>query len=509
MSEKARVLLLNPPTAAVSTEVLLNLAYLAASLRKAGSEVKIIDATAPYNAVKAEGIKRAVNDFKPHFIGVTLTITYIPQTYAYLEGLRKMGIPIVAGGPHANCMPEEVLEHGSDIIVIGEGEETVVELVEHFKGNKPLRDIQGLCFKDAEGKPVYTARRNLIKNLDSIPFPDFSDFPIKNYTGSEDVDSNPIFWSLFTSRGCPFDCIFCSSHNVFGRTVRMRSAHNIFEEVMGLAGNFGVKRIAFQDDEILCSKKRFLEFCDLMIGSGLKIKMSMRTRIDSIDEEILSKAKRAGLTRISYGIESWNDDTLRKINKRYTVKTIHEKLKAIEKHRPFTSFNNICGFPWETREHLRKNLREIAKISKTIPYFTTFVTPIPYPKTRLYDLYHEKFGFTGWWLDEKKNSRRDEAGEKPFFMHFMNTMSAVYNDDIYWNYTKSRTKWIRWLGWRIFGLFARRHARLHEYLFIMLLCRISYFLWKISPATELKIFGCLPKPKIKELKNRFTFTTKS
>ena len=257
---KARVLLLNPPTAAVSTEVLLNLAYLAAALRKAGHEVRIIDAAAPYKPFKAEEIKRVIMEFQPHFIGVTLTITYIPQTYIYLKELRKIGIPVVAGGPHANCLPEEVLENGVDIVAIGEGEETIVELAEYFVGARNLESIAGLCFKDKNGKAFHAPTRRLIENLDTLAFPGFDDFPIKNYTGSEDPNSNPIFWSIFTSRGCPFDCTFCSSHNVFGRTVRMRSASNVFEEIKGLVNRFGVNKITFQDDEILCSKKDFLSF---------------------------------------------------------------------------------------------------------------------------------------------------------------------------------------------------------------------------------------------------------
>ena len=238
--QRARVLLLNPPTAVVSNEALLNLAYLAAALRKAGHEVRIVDATAPYRRYTAGDIERIVLEFRPHFIGVTLTITYIAHTYEYLKGLRKMGVPIVAGGPHANGLPEEVLENGADVVAIGEGEKTIVELAEHFAEGRDLTSIDGLCHKDAGGKFRYSKPRQLIPDLDAIPFPDFGDFPIKNYTGSDDVNSNPIFWSVFTSRGCPFNCTFCSSHNVFGRVARMRSARNIFEEIKGLVDRFGV-----------------------------------------------------------------------------------------------------------------------------------------------------------------------------------------------------------------------------------------------------------------------------
>lgn len=509
-TEKARVLLLNPPTAAVSTEILLSLAYLAASLRKAGHEVKIVDATAPRWPVSSEEIKKVVSAFQPHFIGVTLTIDYIPQTYLYLKDLHKMGVPIVAGGPHANCLPEEVLANGSDIVVIGEGEITVLELAEYFIGARALNSIDGLCYKCENEKCFYTSPRKLVKNLDDIPFPDFGDFPIKNYTGSDDVNSNPVFWSIFTSRGCPFDCIFCSSHNVFGRNTRLRSAHNVFEEIKSLVKKFGVEKIAFQDDEILCSKKIFMELCDLISDSGLKIKLSLRTRIDSIDKEIILKAKKAGLGRISFGIESWNDDTLTKINKKYNVKKIHEKLSAIEEAAfPYISFNNICGFPWETKDHLKKNLIEISKIGKSIEYFNTVVTPVPYPKTKLYEMYHEQYGFTEWWLDPARNSPVLTDRIKPFFMHFASQILTLYNTDTFWGYSRKMQRQIEHFSWEVFRLFLSRHLKFYDSALVLFLCKVSHLIWSISPALERLIFKhILSNPKILKLKDKTSFTSK-
>ena len=506
--KEARVLLLNPPTAAVSTGALLNLAYLAVSLRKAGHEARIIDATAPYKPFTPEQIKKFIAEFKPHFIGVTLCIDYIPQTYAYLKDLRKMGIPIVAGGPHPSSLPEEVLANATDIVVIGEGEETIVELAEYFLGDgKQLKDIAGICFRDIDKKPVYTLSRKLIEHIDTIPFPDFGDFPIKNYTGSEDVNSNPIFWSIFSSRGCPFNCIFCSSHNVFGRSVRMRSANNIVEEIKGLVSRFGVEKITFQDDEILCSKERFLKLCDLIAKSELRIKMSIRTRIDSIDKEILLKAKAAGLTRISFGIESWNDDTLNRINKRYTVKTIQEKFKLIEETKfPFISFNNLCGFPWETKEHFRRNIDEISKISQSILYFTNTATPIPYPETKLYDTYHKQFGFTDWWLDPNKHV--PPLKESPFFIYFAYVMWPLYIPDFFWNYSRKNKKMIEVFCWKLFDLLIKRHYRLFTAIFIIILSRFSYLIWKIFPKFERLVFSLLPNTAILRLKEKVIFTKK-
>lgn len=505
-----RVLLLNPPTAAPADEVFLGMAYLAAVLRKAGHEVKIVDATAPYKPVAPAEVRNIIAGFQPVFIGISLTLTNVPRTYLFMKGLRSLGLPIVAGGPQATNCPHEALENGADFVVIGEGENTVTELAEYFSGKRKLHEITGLCFMEG-AKASFTGARKLIEDLDTIPFPDFADFPIRNYTGSGDPDSNLMFWSVFTSRGCPYDCAFCSSHNVFGKLVRTRSAENVFEEIKGLVARFGVKTITFQDDEVLCSKKRFLRLCDLITSSRLKLKMSIRTRIDSIDKETLLRMEGAGITRISFGVESWNDETLEKINKRYKVRDIHEKFKIIEEAGfPHVSFNNICGFPWETKNHLHASLKEISRIPRRIRYFTNTVTIVPYPGTKLYNAYHQKFNFTGWWLDPERNRLRDEprGKTKPFFLSFASAFATLYRRDIFWNYSRSMLNSIKSFSWNLFAMFARRHFGFFKFMAVYLLCRLSYFTWKLSPRLELAAFWLIRRMKMSEEKEKLFFNSK-
>ncbi len=494
MKSKCKTILLNPPTAAVATEPLLNLAYIAAVLRNNGHEALILDATAPYKPLSQNEIEGTIREYKPDFIGVTLTIMYLPQTYAYLRNIRKMGIPLVIGGPHANALPEEAIEHShADIIAIGEGEETILDIANYFNANQKLEQIKGICYKN-EGKVCFTEKRELIKNIDTIPFPDFADFPIKNYTGSDDPESNPIFWSIFSSRGCPYNCTFCSSHNVFGRTVRMRSAKNVFDEMKLLHDKFGAKKITFQDDEILCSKKRFIELCNLIIDSHLDIKMTIRTRIDSIEKEVLELGRRAGLSRISFGIESWNDETLKKVNKKYTVAKIHEKFKIISDSAfPYISFNNIIGFPWENDKHFKMNIEEISKLPQNINFFTTVATPLPYPKTALYDEYHEEYGFTNWWLEpENKAGKPQEQSKKtsPAFLLFMTVFFPLYSRAIFkfWNYDEKICSDIDTFCWSLFKIFINRHYSKINSFIIYISCKLSYFLWKRNPALERLVF---------------------
>lgn len=509
--DSLRILLLNPPVVAASSTPLLNLAYLAAVLRKNGHKVRIVDATAPYKRRTPEDVNQVIEDFNPDFIGVTLTISYIPQSYCYLKKLRLKGVPIVAGGPHPNACPQEVLKNGADIVCIGEGENTVIEIAEHFMGKRDLSAINGICYQDEKGGVIFTEPRPLIKDLDTIPFPDLSDFPISHYTGSQDPLSNPLFWSIFSSRGCPFDCTFCSSHNVFGRTIRTRSAHNVFMEIRELCRVYGVRTVAFQDDEILCKKERFFEFCRLMIDSAMDVRMSVRTRIDSIDPELLALAKAAGITRFSFGIESWDDETLLKINKKYKVAAIHKHFKYIAEAQPLpVSFNNIIGFPWETRRHYENTIREIRKIPSNIKFFMTASTPIPFPKTKLYDDYKDKYGFTDWWLDPDKHTAEEQIRRtEPFFIKFAEMFDSLYLDDMYWKYSERQKKDIAWCSWTLFGIFLRRRLGFLEYWLLMPLCRISHWLWRKNKPAEIRLFSHLGSTKyFVRIRGKLQFTDK-
>ncbi|MBF0619624.1 MAG: B12-binding domain-containing radical SAM protein [Candidatus Omnitrophica bacterium] len=504
----ARVLLLSPPTAVVSTEPLLNLGYLAAALRQHGHDVRVVDATAPYRPYSEQEIFDLVREYQPHFIGITLTIDNVDRSYLFLEKLAQLKVPIVTGGPHPNSRPKESLAHGAQIVCMGEGEVTIVELAEYFLGQRPLAAIHGISYCDETGRQVFTAPRAAIADLDTIPFPDFGDFPIRHYTGSDSPESNPMFWSIFSSRGCPFNCIFCSSHNVFGRKIRFRSAKNVLAEIELLVKRFGIKSIGFQDDEILCRKDRFIEFCDLLQASGLNVKISFRTRIDSIDADLLAKARATGVKRLSFGIESWEDETLRRIKKNYDVKTIHSHFKILsDDHSWPVSFNNIVGFPWETRKHYQNIVNEIALIPRNIRIYPNVLTPIPYPQTELYDQYHAGHGFTDWWLSGQSNS--DSVApqtEPPFFMLLAASFVPLYQKNKYWKFSLKQEKDLQWFSWKVFALFLRSHCRPAERRLVYVLCYSSWWLWRIEPRIEAVFFDSLKGSSwVAGLKKRLRF----
>lgn len=503
-----RVCLINPPTRGRVEQFPLGLAYLSSVLRHNGYNVKIIDAAAPYNQYSNEQIKKEILDYEPLFIGITLTVDFISVKYELINELKKLNIPIVAGGPHVNILPEEPFKMSNiDIVAVGEGEEIITEIADYFNGKGELKDIHGLGYRQENGAINFNPARKPIKDLDKLPFPDYDDFPIKTYTGVDDPASDPIYFKIFSSRGCPFNCLFCSSNNIFGKSYRLRSAKNVFDEVLYLINKYGAQSIGFQDNEPLIDKKRISDFCDMIINNNIKIKMSCRSRIDSVDKDLLIKMAKAGLRRITYGIESGDNETLKKINKHYKADIILKSFETIAKADfPVISFNNIIGFPWETERHISNTVKMNEEVPDTINYFANVVTPVPFPGTKLYSDYYEKYGFKDWWLDPKNHQSIPPTYEtKPFYMNFTPSLFAHDMKVDFWKWDKRIRKKIIGAKLKIHLLYLRRKLDPFTLYVLINLCRLS--VWADQISTRLERFMFLPLNRIgKKLSGRIKFT---
>jgi len=397
----AKILLINPPTIPTSPTMPLNLAYLAAALENKGHKVRCIDYLAPYNL---EDAFETVKKFRPHIVGFTLRIDCIIEKYDFIKKMRQKyhKALYVAGGSHASCEPEEVLRHsGADLVIIGEGEETIVEIADKIDSdNFSKSEISGCAYIDEKNNFQFSAMRKPVADLDTLPLPAYHLFPLENYTKTKNPNFNRLFWSMFTSRGCPRNCIFCVSRNVFDRRYRARSAQNVFSEINLLYEKYGVRHIAIQDDEPLIDKARIYDLCSKLIEYGKKdLTLSARCRITSIDRDILNIMAKAGFNFIAFGIESGDDETLKKIKKFYTFSQIEKGFAEIEA----SDLRNInigilAGFPWENKNNFRNNIRLLRAVPKAVNFNFAVATLIPYPKTELYEMYYQKFGFKDWWL---------------------------------------------------------------------------------------------------------------
>ena len=254
-------------------------------------------------------------------VGISATTSTVVRGYRYAQRARDAGIPVVMGGPHVTFLAEEALDF-CDYVVRQEGEETLVELVDHLQGKGDLSDIQGLSYRDAEGQVVHNADRPWLRSFSDLPWPDMD-----LVVGGEKVHPEPVL----ASRGCPFDCEFCSVVMMFGRHVRMVEPEHVVRHLKERQP----RQVFFYDDNFFISKRRGKELLRQIVDAGLSFYLSAQIRIDSVckngrvDEELLDLMVRAGCRIVYLGLESADPATLAEYHKESSVEDMAGGLEAL------------------------------------------------------------------------------------------------------------------------------------------------------------------------------------
>lgn len=352
----------------------LGLCSLASVVRKAGFSVKILDA--PALRMDFKGTVEAIVKENPRFIGISSVTDSIPVTYSLAHTLKAYASNsvIIIGGAHITALPEETFDEckSLDIGVIGEGEETIVELL----SGKNLCEIKGIIYRD--GETVHrTPPREYLQDLDSLPFPAWDLLPRleKYYRPSPHMYLRLPSTSLLTSRGCPNRCNFCVMA-LSGKKFRAHSAEYTLGMMEYVMKNYHIKDIIFYDDNFLLDKKRAMEICEEMIRRRLDITWSCLARTELISKDILKLAKRAGCWQIAYGIESGDQRILDILNKKTEVEKAEEVLRLTAEAGIRTRGFFMIGVPGETEESIKKTI-DFAKRSKLNDFQATFFTPFP------------------------------------------------------------------------------------------------------------------------------------
>jgi len=237
-------------------------------------------------------------------IGVTGTTSQIKFAIGIAEMAKGLGKFTICGGPHATPMAKELLETSSfDIVVQGEGEVTFSELLRYHGGEMSLEEIKGISYR--RGNEIcQNDPRELIEDLDSLPFPARDLVPLRDYPVRELKRFEGPYTSIMSSRGCTDSCIFCAGPLIWRGRYRFRSPENILQEMVDIHKNYGIKNIHFQDDTFTAVPANTARLCDLIIRSGIDFKFSCQTRVDKVDEAALEKLKEAGCVQIEFGAES-------------------------------------------------------------------------------------------------------------------------------------------------------------------------------------------------------------
>ncbi len=347
----------------------LGVTYVAAAFETSGAEVRVLDYIV--SRYTPEKLERELADFEPDVVGTTSVTMNFPAAVAILAEVKRIrpSVITVMGGPHVTFDAENTLrKHPEiDLLVLGEGEATIGELTPVLLDRKAWPGIKGLAFLDEE-RLVVTEPRGLIQDLETLPFPARHLLPISRYQAL----GFPV--SLITSRGCPYQCIFCQGRRMVGSKVRYRDPMRVVDEIEEILA-WGFTRINVADDLFLSNKSRARAVCDEILRRRLEFSWSAFVRVNIMDAETLERMREAGCDSVSFGIETGSPEMLELIRKKITL---DQGRRAVEICRqvgitPHASF--MVGLPGESPETLRQT-EQYAR-SLDILYGYHFLAPFP------------------------------------------------------------------------------------------------------------------------------------
>lgn len=358
-------------------QIPLGIFYLAAYLREAGYHVSVTDAEA--NDLTEDQIVDEIRRLSPDFIGISSTTVAFHRALIVANMIKAHlpSIPTILGGPHVTSNWEHAMSFEAfDYGVIGEGEISMLELIDALSKGTSTHEVAGIAYRDSNQKVIVTSKREPIGNLDVLPFPAYDLIPdMSLYTPPpSNYETLPVV-NIITSRGCPSQCTFCD-RSVFGTKHRERSAENVFAEIKYLWETYRIKEIAFVDDTFLINKKRIYKLFDLLREAGLSFRWTCMARINNVTFEFLQFLKENGCWNIAFGIESGDEGILAVIKKNISIAAVRRVIDWCHQLRIKTKGFFIVGHPMETLETIDKTIR-LACSLKLDAAVVTLNTPIP------------------------------------------------------------------------------------------------------------------------------------
>lgn len=385
------VALVNPSRPSHTESPPIGLGYLAAALRRGGILPTLHDLSLGHKSQLNRLLQR-IREVPPLFVGITSMTAAFPDACAVIRAIRAEApdkrIPVILGGPHPTALPREsLLESGADAVVQGEGEGLVVQIAEALAGGAELKDLTEL-----DGVSVRVGEEVLVRPR-SRPLESYPDFPPA-------WDLHPPQWYsgrpwqissrgrrpglVFTTRGCPYRCRFCSIPRIYRGGLVFRPPEQVASEVRFLAETFGVDEILIGDDNLTWSRDHVMEICRLLVKKGsLPWKTPNGIRVDHVDAEMVGWMARSGCYEVGFGIESMDRGIRESMGKRFELRAIEEAIRLFHGHGIKVWGFFVLGMPGETRDTIRTTIRDAAALPLDFAHFSVCT---PYPGSQLYDL---------------------------------------------------------------------------------------------------------------------------
>jgi len=384
---------------AVDSPYAIGMGYIYSVLEKEGHEIKMLILSNNDYESSDERFFEAYRLFDPGIVGFSVFSGNRVSTFRTIEKLNMMRgrAHIIIGGIHASVMYEQIIKKYPQVIaVIGEGELTIVELIKALELNLPLDAVKGIAFYK-NGQVILTQERELIEDLDSIPFPKHEIF----------FDCEPLRTSvtMFTSRGCPSRCSFCCLKIISRGKCRKRNINRVLEEIIFLINKYPrIKYIKMQDDTFLLDNTRVIKLCKLIIDANLKVKFGCLARVKPISSEMFYWMKRAGFIMLEFGLETGSEKLLEAAHKNITRKDVINLVEAVKPFDFMVHFLVMCGFPGEDDNTIRDSVSFIQSIQKNYYVRVIAIGKLEvFPGTEIYEI-AKKSGFIDddYWLTDKR-----------------------------------------------------------------------------------------------------------
>jgi radical SAM superfamily enzyme YgiQ (UPF0313 family) len=357
------------------------LAYLAASAENLGHEVMIIDAEAE-NMQCIEMVNKVVN-FNPDLIGMTSTTPFFHFVEAAAKLIKESlpDTPILLGGPHITVLKEKAFKKCFDYGFIGEADKSFPAFLKNYIQGQDLSAVPGILFRDGQNVKN-TGDSAPVMDMDSLLPPAYHLLKMNRYKiGTLQGMKN--FATIMTVRGCPFQCIFCST-KVFGKNVRRRSPELVVNEIKYIQKQYHINHFIFLDDTLTLYREHILKICELIIKDNINITFEGSTRANLIDEELIVKLREAGMVRVSFGLESVDENIRKTMGKEVPLESYIIANRLTNKHGIETLNSCMIGLPGETKDSIKKTL-SFLRDSREIKQANISIA-VPYPGTELYDM---------------------------------------------------------------------------------------------------------------------------